>query len=296
MRLRGGDVVALAGRSAAFVSGANPFTIEVDDPELLAIPTVSGELVLTNRGLSGQTLQEIAHRLGARGIFLTGLRRGGLELPFSGSTVLERGDILSVSGTVSEVARVATEFGYAEYPTASTDMFLVAATILIGGFVGLPALTIGKFTLRLTAPVGVLLAGLTLGYLRSINPRFGRVPEAAVSLFGALGLSGFLAFVGIEAAPGIYSVLRNSGVTLLGAAAGITLVPQIITILVGYYFVRMNPAVLLGLCAGASTSAPALAAVEKAAGNEAPTLGYGLACAIGNVLTAMSATLLVLTM
>jgi len=296
MRLLGGDVVALAGRSAALVSGANPFTIEVDDPELLAIPTVSGELVLTNRELSGQTLQEIAHRLGARGIFLTGLRRGGLELPFSGSTVIERGDILSVSGTASEVARVATEFGYAEYPTSSTDMFLVATTILVGGFIGLPALTLGRFTLRLTAPVGVLLAGLTLGYLRSINPRFGRVPEAAVSLFGALGLSGFLALVGIEAAEGIHSVLRNSGVTLLGAAAAITLVPQIITILVGYYFVRMNPAVLLGLCAGAGTSAPALAAVEKAAGNESPSLGYGLACAIGNVLTAMSATLLVLTM
>jgi putative transport protein len=71
-------------------------------------------------------------------------------------------------------------------------------------------------------------------------------------------------------------------------------VSHTVTILVGYYVLRVNPAVLLGLCAGAGTSAPALAAVEQAAGSKVPTLGYGFACATANILTAVCATLLVL--
>jgi len=293
-RLQTGDVVAVAARSAALLSDSNPMTVEVDDPDLLAIPTVSGELVLTNRKLAGQTLRTIADTLGARGIFLTGLTRGGRELPFSASTVVERGDVMRVSGTRQEVSRVAAEVGYAEYPPTSTDIFLVATTILVGAFFGLPAVTIGKFSVRLTVPVGVLLAGLVLGRLRSVNPRFGRIPDAAVSLFETLGLSVFLALVGLEAGPEIVSTLRNSGVAILASTLAISLVPHIVTILTGYYVLRMNPGVVLGLCAGAGTSAPALAALEKAAGSRVPTLGYGLGCAAGNVLTAMGATLLVL--
>jgi putative transport protein len=296
MRLHAGDVLAVAGRSHAIVGDSNPLTTEIDDHALLTVPTISGEIVLTNRKFSGQTLQFLVGTLAARAIFLTSLKRAGRELPFSPVTVVERGDILSVTGTRSEVARLAAEIGYAEYPPASTDIFLVTATILLGGLIGLPALTIGGFSLRLTLPVGVLLAGLLVGQLRSIKPRFGRIPDAVVSLFESLGMSAFLALVGLEAGPGIAQTISNSGVAILGAVAIISLIPHIVTILIGYYVVGMNPAILLGLCAGAGTSAPALAMLEKKAENKVPTLGYGLAYATGNVLTAMGATLFVLMM
>jgi putative transport protein len=113
-------------------------------------------------------------------------------------------------------------------------------------------------------------------------------------LFETLGLAVFLALVGLESGPDVVATIRNSGVAILGAAIAIALIPHIITILTGYYVLGMNPGILLGLCAGAGTSAPALAAVEKAADSRVPTLGYGLGCAAGNVLTAMAATLLVL--
>jgi putative transport protein len=294
MGLHAGDVVAIAGRPQALVSDLNPFTVEVDDRDLLAVPSISCELVLTNSTIAGQTLRTIGTDLGARGIFVTGLKRGGRELPFSLSTVVERGDVVSVSGTPQEVARVAAEIGYAEYPTESTDMLLVAWTIVIGGLIGLAALTVGRVSLSLTTPVGVLLAGLTLGHLRSIYPRFGRIPNSAVSLLESLGLATFLALVGLEAGPGILATLSDSGLLIVASAAAVCLVSHTVTILVGYYVLRVNPAVLLGLCAGAGTSAPALAAVEQAAGSKVPTLGYGFACATANILTAVCATLLVL--
>jgi putative transport protein len=294
MGLHAGDVIAIAGRPQALVGDVNPLTVEVDDHDLLAVPSISCELVLTNSTIAGQTLRTIGTDLGARGIFVTGLKRGGRELPFSLSTVVERGDVVSVSGTPQEVARVAAEIGYAEYPTESTDMLLVAWTIVIGGLIGLAALTVGRVSLSITTPVGVLLAGLTLGHLRSIYPRFGRIPNSAVSLLESLGLATFLALVGLEAGPGILATLSDSGLLIVAAAAAVCLVSHTVTILVGYYVLRINPAILLGLCAGAGTSAPALAAVEQAAGSKVPTLGYGFSCATGNILTAVCATLLVL--
>ena len=294
--LREGDVVAVAGRSDALIGEPNPLeAYELHDRGLLEIPTVSAELVLTNRKLARRTLQDIVEGLGARGIFLLALRRAGRELPFTASTIIERGDVLSVSGTRAEVARVAAEIGYAEYATTSTDILLFAGTITIGALIGIPAFTAGGFSISLTSPVGVLLAGLTLGHLRASHPRFGRIPEASGQLFETLGLSGFLALVGLQAGPAAVAAIRASGPSLLAAGVVVTLGPHLVTILVGYFLVGLHPAILLGLCAGAGTSTPSLAALERAAESRVPTIGYGMACAVGNVLTAIGGTLLVLT-
>jgi putative transport protein len=114
-------------------------------------------------------------------------------------------------------------------------------------------------------------------------------------LFETLGLSGFLALVGLQAGPAAVAAMRASGPSLLAAGAVVTLGPHIVTILVGYYLVGLHPAILLGLCAGAGTSTPSLAELERSADSRVPTIGYGMACAVGNVLTAIGGTLLVLT-
>jgi putative transport protein len=44
------------------------------------------------------------------------------------------------------------------------------------------------------------LAGLVCGYLRSIYRTFGRIPEAALWVFNNVGLNGFIAVVGLNAA------------------------------------------------------------------------------------------------
>jgi putative transport protein len=295
-RLQRADEVVVAGKPEALIGECNPLdAYELDDRTLLEIPTISAQLVLTSRSLAGRTLRDIVETLGARGIFLLALKRAGRELPFTAATIIERGDVLSVSGTPAEVARVARDIGYAEYPTTATDVLLVAGTITAGAMIGLPTLTIGGFSLSVTSPVGVLLAGLTLGHLRATRPRFGRIPEASALLFETLGLSVFLALVGLQAGPAAVAAVRASGLSLVAAGVAVTLVPHVVTILTGRYLIDLHPAILLGLCAGAGTSTPSLAALEKAAESRVPTIGYGMACAVGNVLTALGGTVLVLT-
>src|SRR5262249_18554505 len=90
--------------------------------------------------------------------------------------------------------------------------------------------------------------------------------------------------------------LRESGVSLVIAGLLSTTIPLVVTILVGHYVVRMHPGVLLGVCAGAGTSAPGLAAVQDIAKSKIPTLGYGVTYAIGNVLLALWGSVMVVLM
>jgi putative transport protein len=292
--LEAGDTIAIAGHAHTLLHESRPFLHEVDDEGLLNVPIVSADVVLTNRTLAEQPLKALAERVAARDIFLLKVRRAGRELPFAPETQMERGDILTVTGRENEVARIANRIGYAEYSTSSTDLLLVGAAIAIGGLIGVPALKVGHIEIGLSIPVGVLLAGLIVGHFRLIYPRFGRVPDASVWLFESLGLTAFLAAVGIGAGPELAGAFKVFGWPLLGAGVIVALAPPFVTILVGRYVTRTHPGILLGVCAGASTSAPALAELEKLAESKIPTLGYGLACAIGNVLFAVCGTLLVL--
>jgi putative transport protein len=287
------DVIAIGGRRPAVIESAALLGAEVDDPELLDVPRLSADLVLTNRKFSRSALGALSEEVAARGVYLLRLRRGGRELPFTRATVVERGDVLTVTGAAANIARVADDIGVAEYPTPATDLTLVAGIIAVGGLIGLPTATFGRLELGLSAPVGVLLGGLTLGYLRSVNPRLGRVPEASLWLLESLGLAAFLALAGLGAGPALIDALRTAGPTLVAVGVVIAVLPHVATILVGHYALRLHPGILLGVCAGAGTSAPALSQLEKAAGSRIPTLGYGVACAVGNVLLAFWGTLLV---
>jgi putative transport protein len=64
-------------------------------------------------------------------------------------------------------------------------------------------------------------------------------------------------------------------------------------VVLGRWAFKMQPGVLLGVCAGAGTATPALAAIQESAKSAVPTLGYGVAYAVGNVLLAVWGTVIV---
>jgi putative transport protein len=296
--LRAGDVVVLSGRSEVLVDPSNPLKQhEVDDPLLLDIPTVAVDVVLTRRDFASRTLAEVGASLGSevatRGVFVRTITRAGQELPLGPGTVVERGDALTLVGAKKHIERVAERLGSAQWPSAATDMITVGTAIALGGLIRLPALRVAGLDLGLSLPVGVLLGGLVAGWLRSIHPVFGHVPEPALWLFDSLGLTAFLALVGIGAGPGFVHGLQTSGLVLVVSAVLVCFIPNIVTLLVGHYVLRLHPGILLGICAGAGTAPAALAAVQDAANSRVPTLGYGVSYAVGNVLLALWGSVLV---
>ena len=148
--------------------------------------------------------------------------------------------------------------------------------------------------LGLSMFVGVLLAGLVFGWLRSVYHFFGQIPEPALWVFDSFGLTGFIALVGMEAGPDFVIGLRESGLSLIIAAVIVTTVPHLVTLLAGKYVLKLHPGILIGVCCGAGTSAPALAAVQRVADSKIPALGYGVGCALGNFLLALWGGIIVL--
>jgi putative transport protein len=292
--LHRGDCIVLSGRRSVLVGAGNPLSAsEAEDSELLDIPTVGVDIIVTAKTAVGQPIQALAQHVSTRGVFLRKLVRGGQELPFGLLTTLDRGDVMTVSGAKQHIERIAGDLGYAQWPDEKTDIALVASAIFIGGMIGLPALMFGQLEVGLSMFVGALLGGLVFGWLRSIAPRGGHVPESSLWLFDSIGLAGFLAVVGIDAGPNFVRGVTESGVELVLASVVVCALPHIVTILVGRYVFRMHPGIVLGVCAGAGTSAPGLAAVQERANSKVPALAYGVSYALGNVLLALWGSVIV---
>jgi putative transport protein len=119
------------------------------------------------------------------------------------------------------------------------------------------------------------------------------MPTPTLWLFESLGLTGFIAVVGLEAGPEFVQGLRSTGLSLVIAGVVTALVPHMVGIFVGHRFFRMHPAILLGVCAGGGTSATSLAAIQETAKSAVPTLGFGVSYAVGNVLLALWGTVIV---
>jgi putative transport protein len=292
--LQQGDSVAVAARRRVLTRGvgAGP---EIEDRTLLDFPIAVLDVVLTNRSLVDRTLAELAERHG-RGVVLLQLIRGGEEIPFAPSTELNRGDLLRIAGASRNVERVGEVLGYVERPSSATDVVFVGLGIVIGGLVGLLSVTVGGLPLSLTASGGALIMGLVFGWLRSMRPTFGRIPEAALWVFDTVGLAVFIGVVGLTAAPGFVAGLKETGPSLLLVGFVVAVTPHAVTLLFGRWVLKMNPVILLGACAGAGTVTAALRAIQDEAQSKLPVLGYTVPYAVGNILlTAWGPVVVLLT-
>lgn len=286
--IRRGDVIAVMARAEVLVERSSVVGPEIDDKDLLDFPVEVLDVVATNKALVGKTLETLAKsepwRTHFRGVFLRKLTRAGEEMPITLTTQVERGDVLSLVGAKGDVDRAVAVLGYADWPTSATDMVFVGTGIFVGGLVGLLTVTVAGLPITLTASGGALIMGLVFGWLRSMFPAFGRIPEAAMWVFDMVGLSVFIGVVGLSAGPSFIAGLQDSGISLVFVGFVAALLPHAVAILFGRYVLKMNPVILLGACSGAGTMTAALRAIQDEAQSKLPALGYTVPYAVGNII------------
>jgi putative transport protein len=279
------DIIAVMTRSELLMArGTERIGPEVDDRELLDFPQEFLDVVVTSKAVAGKTLGELAALDIGHGVFLQKLVRVGQPMPFTAETRVDRGDVLSLVGAKRDVERAAKVLGYADRPTVTTDMIFVGLGIFLGGLVGLLSVTIAGLPITLTASGGALIMGLVFGWLRAVRPTFGRIPEPAMWVFDTVGLTTFMAVVGLGAGPSFVGGLQRSGISLIFVGLLVAVIPHVTAILFGRYVLRMNPLILLGACAGAGTITAGLRAVQDEAQSKLPAIGYTVPYAIGNIL------------
>lgn len=292
--LQAGDVVMFSGRRGDLVGALEPSLKEADAPELLSIPSEKLDVLITSKDVHGKTLDELSKMPQARGVYVSKLTRNMIDLPLLPGTILHRGDILTILGSKRHVEAAIAEIGYADRPVDTTDLAFVGWGIFIGGVIGTLAITMGGFPISLSTTGGALLAGLLLGWLRTVHPTFGRIPAPSLWLMNTLGLNVFIAVIGISAGPGFVAGLQQAGFALLLWGIVATSLPMIFSVYVGHYVFKFHPAILFGACAGARTTTAALGMIQEAAQSRIPALGYGMPYAIGNTLLTIFGMVVVL--
>ena len=164
----------------------------------------------------------------------------------------------------------------------------VAAVIgIMIGNINIPLGNLGTFSLGTAG--GVLLAALILSYIGKIGPLNFRMDPKGLGYLYQMGLTFFMAVVGLRYGYDVVSSLTGSGLILALSAAVVEAVAVIVSFFIGHKIFKLNWIILSGAIAGGCTSAPGLGAAISSTGSEEPTAGYGAAqpfAILANVLLA----------
>ncbi|MFI6519246.1 aspartate-alanine antiporter [Spirillospora sp. NPDC050679] len=293
-RLRAGDEVTVTASHADFTAGRmDRVGTELDAPEVLSYEVETLPVVVTDKRAVGKTIGELRTDPRSRLLFVRKLVRSGVEVPFSGRTELHAGDELVLQGPRELLESRARALGYLAHSGNDTDMSYVGLGIVLGGLIGIPALTVAGQKIGLSTSGGALIMGLLFGWLRARHPTFGRFPAPAQWLMNTGGLCLFVGIVGISSGPDFIHGVAQKGVGLVLGGLVVTLAPMIVCLYLGKWLFRFDTPVLLGVIAGANTTTASIGAITETARSQVPVLGYTVPYALGNTLLTIWGTIIV---
>jgi putative transport protein len=220
----------------------------------------SRRIIVTRRAILGKSIQELNLRE-TYGLVVTRIIRTGIEFSPRAGFRLQFGDELRVVGKAAAIdtfAEDAGESGERLSQAAVVPMFIgIALGVLLGSLpFKLPGSSV---TFRLGLAGGPLIVAILLSRIGSIGPLVWHVPPSANQMLRTIGISLFLAAVGIGAGAGFVETFLRVGVSWFVGGALITLVPVLLASLVARLFFKLNYLSLCGLIAGSMTNPPALA-------------------------------------
>lgn len=174
-----------------------------------------------------------------------------------------------------------------EQPLNFMIISLVAVIGIIVGGITIPLGSLGSFSLGTAG--GVLLAALILSYIGKIGPVNFRMESKSLGIMYQMGLTFFMAVVGLRYGYDVVTSLMGSGLALAVSAIFVEAVAVLVSFIIGHKLFGLNWIILSGAIAGGCTSAPGLGAAISSTGSEDPTTGYGAAqpfAILANVLLA----------
>jgi aspartate-alanine antiporter len=295
-KLQSGDLVLVVGRRAGVVGLDDKLGPETPDADGMDLVVTTRDIVISGKDFVGRTVGQIlkANPDLRHGIYVLAVTRGGTKLDLKDDTVIEAGDIVTVHGVQEDLQRLAGHVGPAIVASDKTDWVFHGFGLVVGLLIGLLVWRIGSIPLTLGSGGGALLSGLLFGWYRSRHMTMGNMPTAASTLLRDLGLAGFVAVVGLQSGQQAVHTVMQSGISIFLIGVVVTILPLLITMLVGRYVLRYdNVAVFAGALAGSRSANPALGEVLAKAGNSIPTTPFAITYALANVFLTLLGPLVV---
>jgi putative transport protein len=272
----------------------------VSDANLLeaAGTVISRRVVVTRPAMLGHTLRELGLRH-LYGVTVTRVTRAEMEMTAVPHLRLQFGDVLQIVGDDASIGRAAEALGNRLRMLNETQFIPLFLGIALGVLAGLQSMQVPG----LPVPVHLGLAGgpLVVAILLSRLGHVGRlvwyVPGIANMAFRELGITLFLACVGLQAGKHFFATVWSpTGLTWLGAGILITVIPVLTVGIVGRLVFKLNFLTLSGLLAGSMTDPPALVFAGSHGHSDAPTLAYASVYPLTMLLRILVAQVLVLVL
>jgi putative transport protein len=204
------------------------------------------------------------------------VRRGDTDLLGRADLVLEFGDRVGLLTKRASFPAVRRFFGDSIKGTAEFSYISIGLGMALGFLVGaiqVPVPGVGKLAIGLA---GVLVVALILGQLRRTGGMNWTIPISANLVLRNLGLTLFLAQVGMSSGPKFAATVAEAGLLFLGLGA-LILVALVLPILVlGLYVFRMPYDQVAGIVAGACGNPAILAYANKLAPTDRPDIAYAM--------------------
>lgn len=256
---------------------------------------VSESYTISNRSLTGRRLGELQLRQ-LYGVNATRIHRAGLSFVPDSRTRLQVGDRVTCVGSDVTLVKVKELFGDSSKHLNEPNLIGIFLGIALGVFFGsLPFAIPG-----IPQPVKLGLAGGPL-IVAILLSRFGTqlhlttyTTQSANLMLRELGISLFLACVGLSAGGGFVDSILSGGYVWIGYGFLITILPLLIMGYVGKRWMGVNYLTLSGVMAGSMTDPPALAYSNTLTEGDAPAVGYATVYPLTMFLRVLTAQLLIL--
>lgn len=269
------------------------------DVDVKAVPSsiASRRIIVTNKPVIGKSLSEL-DVLTENDVTITRVSRAEVEFTPNEDFELHFGDTVLAVGQAEGIERVAAAMGNStrrlNHPQLIPVFIGIVLGIILGSipfkFPGMPA------PVKLGLAGGPLLAAIMLSRLGRVGPLNYFMPMSANFMLRELGISLFLACVGLKAGDSFVATLQGDGLAWMGYGALITLIPLLIVGFVARVFMKMNFMNLCGLLSGSMTDPPALAFATSVAGNESPSIAYATVYPLTMILRVLYGQTLILVL
>jgi putative transport protein len=204
------------------------------------------------------------------------VRRGDTDLMPRPDLVLEFGDRVGLLANRERFAELQGFFGDSIRGTAEFSYISIGLGMALGfmlGAIPIPLPGLGKFVLGLA---GVLIVALVLGQLRRTLGMNWTIPLSANLVLRNLGLTLFLAQVGMSSGPKFAAAVTDTGLLMLGLGAAVLAALVLPVMVLGLFVYRMPFDDVAGIVAGACANPAILTYSNRLAPTERTDLGYAM--------------------
>ncbi len=258
---------------------------------------VASRLSITDSSITGKSLRKLDVRR-KYGVTVTRILRSGVDLQADADLILQVGDSMKVVGSEEGIARLARLVGNEPESLHKPNLLPIFLGIALGVLLGTLPIRFPSMPqpLKLGLAGGPLIVAILLGHF---GPKLRITTYTALSanlMIREIGISLFMAAVGLGAGKSFVSSLVNGGYMWVLYGALITLIPMTIAALVARYALKMDFFKICGLLAGGTTDPALLSFTEQMYGSGRIAVNYATVYPLTMFLRVVAAQVMIMIM